>query len=106
MGLHRTLIVGGRMSTLDPEDPVILQLYHVALALKQQRTDLSKPDVAKAMLSIMPEGSQQAVRMMAVLMRMEPSVESPEWAAMTREQKGEAIATAIASMPEGFWEDD
>jgi len=94
------------MSPLDPEDQFVLRLDREALAMREQGTDLSKPGVAKAMLSIIPEDSRRAFGMMVEPARMEPSVERPEWAAMTRDKRGKVLVTAMTSMPEEFWEDD
>lgn len=94
------------MTSLNPDDRALLELYRSGLEMKRQGTDISKPNIAKMLLGIIPGENRQPFRMMVVLLRMEPSIESPEWAAMTREQRGKVLATAIASMPEGFWEDE
>ena len=92
------------MTTLNPDDRALLELYRAGLEMKRQGTDISKPNIAKMLLGIIPEENLQPFRMMVAMLRMEPSIESPEWAAMTREQRGETLAKAIAAMPDGFWE--
>ena len=87
------------MTTLNPDDRALLELYRAGLEMKRQGTDISKPNIAKLLLGIIPEENRQPFRMMVVLLRMEPSIESPEWAAMTREQKGEVLATIATTTP-------
>ena len=93
------------MTTLNPDDRALLELYRAGLEMKRQGTDISKPNIAKMLLGIIPEENRQPFRMMVVLLRMEPSIESPEWAAMTADERSQTLAKAIVSMPEGFWDD-
>ena len=93
------------MTTLNPDDRALLELYRAGLEMKRQGTDISKPNIAKMLLGIIPQENRQPFRMMVVLLRMEPSIESPEWAAMTADERSKTLAKAIVSMPEGFWDD-
>ncbi len=93
------------MTSHIPDDRALLELYRAGLEMKRQGTDISKPNIAKMLLGIIPQENRQPFRMMVVLLRMEPSIESPEWAAMTADERSQTLAKAIVSMPEGFWDD-
>ena len=93
------------MTTLNPDDRALLELYRAGLEMKRQGTDISKPNIAKMLLGIIPQENRQPFRMMVELLRMEPAIESPEWAAMTADERSQTLAKAIAAMPDGFWED-
>jgi len=82
-----------------PDDRLLLVLRS-ALAWRDAGVDLSDPEVARSVIASTPPEARDMARAMAVLLRMRPSVDSPEWAAMTTEQQSRALIDAVASMPE------
>jgi len=84
-----------------PDDRLLLVLRS-ALAWRDAGVDLSDPEVARSVIASTPPEARDMARAMAVLLRMRPSVDSPEWAAMTEAEQDEVMIRLLLEMPAEF----